>query len=661
MEGPKFLKQKYNNIQNTEEVEKAKKRTEIREGVKMSQKPEDKIQNYLDRFKEITEREDKEELTDEENEKLKNRGIRALKKVLMDKYVMTEETIPESYFAREARIHREMGRGDVDITEEWKKEKSEVVIDGQKESLESWLDYLASPEAGYPDWFTYFAFRSMLSLGTWDKENKRFTKRTKETTAPYPPLDREALALVWDGLEAKYKGDDIEDEDFQKLLQSENFGKLYAYALEQKQTKYNPEIITGKWVQYEQGSDPTALQDTLDHDTGWCIHIEAEASLYLQSGSVRVYYSNDHFGQAAIPRLAIVEKNNRITEIRGVAPDENIDPYIYPILNEELNRLGPKGETYQKASADMKQLTAIERKNQQSENLTAEEIKFLYEIDNDIIGFGDQKDPRIEEIQETRNIKEDLAPVFNCREDQISLTEEEALSGDIVYHYGDLDLSDFTSAEGLTTLPEIVAGNLNLRGLTSPEGLDLSKTTIGGDLSLKGLTSAKGLDLSNTTIGQDLSLGGLTSPEGLDLSKTTIGRNLYLNGLTSPEGLDLSKTTIGRNLYLNGLTSPEVLDLSKMTIGGSLYLWDLTSPEELDLSKMTIGGDLDLNRLTSAKGLDLSNTTIAGDLDLRGLTSPEGLDLSNTTIAGDLDLRGLTSAERDKLREQYPNLNIVPD
>ena len=122
-----------------------------------------------------------------------------------------------------------LGHGDVDITEERRKELSEVVIKEQKDSLESWLDYLTAPEAGYyPDWFTYFAFRSMLSLGTWDKENKRFTKRTKETTAPYPPLNREALALVWDGLEAKYKGDNIGDENFQKLLQSENFGKLYA-------------------------------------------------------------------------------------------------------------------------------------------------------------------------------------------------------------------------------------------------------------------------------------------------------------------------------------------------------------------------------------------------------------------------------------------------
>lgn len=63
------------------------------------------------------------------------------------------------------------------------------------------------------------------------------------------------------------------------------------------------------------------------------------------------------------------------------------------------------------------------------------------------------------------------------------------MSGDISYHYGDLDLSDLTSAEGLE-LPETVGGDLYLRSLTSAEGLKLPKS-VGRDLNLSGLTSAE--------------------------------------------------------------------------------------------------------------------------------------------------------------------------
>ena len=163
--------------------------------------------------------------------------------------------------------------------------------------------------------------------------------------------------MVLDGLDKKYQKAEIADEDFKKLLQGENFGKIYAYTLNQAylESGHNPEIITGKWIEYEQESDPTTLTNTLQgHGTGWCIAGESTARSYLKKSSVRVCYSNDPLGQATVPRLAVVEKNDQITEIRGIESDQNVDQHIQPILDEELNRLGSKGETYQKASADMK-------------------------------------------------------------------------------------------------------------------------------------------------------------------------------------------------------------------------------------------------------------------------------------------------------------------
>lgn len=102
-------------------------------------------------------------------------------------------------------------------------------------------------------------------------------------------------------------------------------------------------------------------------------------------------------------------------------------------------------------------------------NLTKDDLRFLYEIDSPIEGFGYKKDPRIEELLDGRNKKEDLASVFDCQLGQISLTKEEALSGDIVFHNGDLHLESLTSAEGLTLPKTIGFGNLYLNNLTSAD------------------------------------------------------------------------------------------------------------------------------------------------------------------------------------------------
>ena len=201
--------------------------------------------------------------------------------------------------------------------------------------------------------------------------------------------------------------------------------------------------------------------------------------------------------------------------------------------------------------------TEIDKKNTAGDELTKEDLRFLYEIDSKIQGFGYQEDPRVEEIQERRNAKEDISLVTGFKKEEISLTQEEALGGDIKYHYGNLNLTSLTSAEDLK-LPDTL-GKLDLRNLISAEGLKLPDT-FNGDLDLSGLISAEGLKLPHTSNG-DLYLNGLTSVEGLKLPNTFNG-DLDLSGLTSAEGLKLPDTFNG-DLYLNRLTSARKKKLRK--------------------------------------------------------------------------------------------------
>ena len=44
------------------------------------------------------------------------------------------------------------------------------------------------------------AMCTLTKLGTYDKDKSEFQKRSRDTTAPYPELNREALAYVYDVL-----------------------------------------------------------------------------------------------------------------------------------------------------------------------------------------------------------------------------------------------------------------------------------------------------------------------------------------------------------------------------------------------------------------------------------------------------------------------------
>ncbi|MDQ3159161.1 MAG: hypothetical protein M3P98_03460 [bacterium] len=581
-------------------------------------------------------------------------GEETRKQAQIAKRIIGEDDIPESYFEQQRRIAREQGHGDIEITKEMREQMAEAVRADQTASLERWVDYVNHPDANYPGWFRYFTIRNVLKMSDFDKAKGEFRKRSQQTTAPYPDLNREALAYVYDTLNKDPKTHD--DEQLRKLAQGGNFAKLYAHAIKEV-TPASAELkdtIEGSWTKFDQSDDPdkakelaTSLQG---HGTGWCTAGESTAELQLRGGDFYVYYSKDEEGNETIPRIAVRMENGVVAEVRGINPSQELESVMADTTMEKLKDL-PGGEQYVQKAEDMKRLTAID--NKLSENpdaeLSKEELTFLYEIDHQVEGFGYQKDPRIELIRSRRDNRSDIAVALDISPEQVSLTKEEALSGNAVYHYGDLDLAGLTSAEGLT-LPTSVGGDLDLIRLTSAEGLTLP-TSVGGHLDLRRLTSAEGLTLP-TSVGGILNLDRLTSAEGLTLPES-VGGGLYLGNLTSAEGLTLP-TSVGGYLDLARLTSAEGLTLPT-SVGGYLNLAGLTSAEGLTLPT-SVGGILDLRNLTSAEGLTLP-TSVGGDLDLRNLTTAEGLTLP-TSVGGHLNLTSLTSADREHLIQLHPDLYI---
>lgn len=423
-----FLKNKY-DLHKAPEVERAAKRTSVRTGEKPVQRVEDRMQNYLDRFKEIIDRPD---------EARRERGLEALKQILHNKFVIKPEEMPESYFTNQQRLARELGHGEVEINQQTRKELAEVIVTDQQGSLDNWIDYLSSKDATYPDWLKYYTFRSILNMGAYDKERHVFGTRSKGTTKPFPDINREALAYVLDAVEKKYKKDGGEintDEEFTKLLQGENFAKLYAYAIEKvtPASKEALENVQGEWVKYAQGSDHMTLVKSLQgHGTGWCTAGESTAKSQLENGDFYVFYSLNESGQPKIPRAAIRMQGGSIAEVRGIAAEQNLDPQIGGVVREKLAEFSD-GEIYSKKSADMKRLTEIDNKAKQTQELSKDDLVFIYEINSKIEGFGYQRDPRIAEIMATRNSKEDAPIVLDCAPEQVAWSEQEIDGNTKVY------------------------------------------------------------------------------------------------------------------------------------------------------------------------------------------------------------------------------------
>ena len=615
----------YSNLHNSDRVLKASN---------VSDKKRERLLKYFERL---------EELHNKVSETKSVNGEKLLKSFYYDLYVIKPENIPDAYFQNQVRLARERGYGNIELTEEDKRRITEEVIDDQKKSLDKWIEYFLYDEESksYGMWEKYWVFQGLQNLGKYDKETSKFSKRDKTTVYPFPPVEREyiftTLKLMEDFLKDK-KG----EEDIKQALSTGNFKLLYEYVIKQSFLKgeHQSNSDDGKWIKYEQGSDYNILRDSLQgYYTGWCTAAgENFAKDQLAGGDFYVYYSLDEHGEAKVPRIAIrMDGKDKIGEIRGIADNQNMEPEMMPILEEKLKEF-PDKDKYLKKEHDMKLLTLIDKKVNNNIELNVDELKFLYEIDSKITGFGYRKDPRIEEIKRKRNERRDYSLIFNVKEEEVALSQEEYLNNPEKFKFclGSIDLSSLTSAEGLV-LPESIGGTIDLRSLTSAEGLVLPKS-IGGGIDLDSLTSAEGLVLPES-IGGGIVLRSLTSAEGLVLPESIDG-NIVLRSLTSAEGLVLPES-IGGSIDLRSLTSAEGLVLPE-SIGGKIYLNSLTSADGLVLPE-SIGGSIVLNSLTSAVGLVLPQH-VDGDIYLNSLTSADGLVLPES-IGGNIILDSLTSAD----------------
>lgn len=587
------------------------------------------IKEYLERLDSIHRR-----VTDT------GRHSKLLREMYHNKYIIRPEDIPESYYKHQQEIALENGYGYLEITNDLKYQYQQQIINEQKSSLDVWINYFLSKDANiYPFWAKYWAFQGMLKLGVYDKETMGFTRRTKGTIAPFIDLNREALAISIDLVINSFNGQAIDDKKLNELVKSGSFGKIYSYVINfvVNDTKHKNEETqknNGIWIKYKQGSDYMPLVNSLrGHNTGWCTAGEYIAKEQLANGDFYVYYTLDENNEYKIPRVAIRMEFGEIAEIRGIEDNQNIEEEMESIVEEKVKEF-PDSERYYEKIDDMKLLTKIHRKHMNGEELTKEELIFLYEINDQILGFGYYDDPRISEIKSARNKRKDLSVILDCSEDEVEYIASNANSK-TKFFYGDFMVRSLLHLENFKFPNHILHGDFCLPNVSYLSNVTLPES-VDGMVDLNSLETANNLTFPKQ-ISLDLILSDLKNAEGL-IFPESIGGSLYLSSLKDSKGLIIPEA-LTCSIYFKrlenayGLVIPPNLKFVMFT--------SLTNVNGLFLPENFNGG-LSFPALTSAKGLVLP-TFMSGGLDLCSLISCEGLVLPEAVDS--LNLDSLTNVE----------------
>ncbi len=416
-----------------------------------------------------------------------------IKKIYHRDYITgTDDDSVMRKLRHDAQIAENQGHGMAEdimqrVNEKVVEQTRETIQQDQEQSLDAWIDYLTSDDATYPMWFKYYVFRNITKLAELDKEKGEFPKRSKSTTAGFPEINREALAYMEDSLARHYGLKNLDpnnpeteiDPQMKELLDKDaNFAKLYKRAIDYAAPKTieNLDVTDGVWVKFDQTNDPEQgkkLANSLHgYGTGWCTAGEGTAQSQLAGGDFYVYYTKSEDGQYSVPRVAIRMQNHSIAEVRGIEADQNLEGDLVPIAEAKMNEVDPQGaEAYKKKAEDMRRLTNIYTRHKDSGELTKEDLRFIYEMDKPIEGFGYQTDPRIEQILKSRDFMGDLEITYG-KSNQAEILDAMLEHGDYDFLTNNIRFFDELNNTTAQQLIDTGQGRLVAKNLYKFQGLD---------------------------------------------------------------------------------------------------------------------------------------------------------------------------------------------
>ena len=351
--------------------------------------------------------------------------------------VMDYEDIPDAYWKQQEQILRDNGQGR-ELSRYEKKILADDLIDKQRQSITSWANYLSDKNCPYPLWFKVYAFDGISKMSNaLNLDDADYSRRDNTTALSFPKLNAEILAKVYRQINDFYGVDkkdwlskNSDDEKLVSLVKSANFPKLYAKELVDTKvilkTPERTEDVRGDWFEYKLGDEEEIAN--LAEGTRWCVVDPNVAHNYLVYGeyghskstgvdkesnskakfiifrledpnSPRVFASN---GSASI-RL---DPNGIVDEVSGLNDGQAVEDALVPIVKEKALSL-PGGEKYLQKFDDKQALIRLDKKMEKGEDLTKEELAFLYELDRPIATLDtyNEEDPRIPELKEKYDLE----------------------------------------------------------------------------------------------------------------------------------------------------------------------------------------------------------------------------------------------------------------
>lgn len=178
----------------------------------------------------------------------------------------------------------------------------------------------------------------------------------------------------------------------------------------------------------------------LEEESMYMDHCVGTSTSYInkiKKGDVEIFSFRNKASHEPVVTIEYNRRTRNILQIKSIADtipklSDTFSRDLIEAIGMLTNTHDDSGEMREirgKELAHLKLLLELDDKFERGESFTREDLIFLYEIDEPIIGFdAEQKEPLIQELRNSTIIEEDMLVIFECTKDQIAHVPSEITS-----------------------------------------------------------------------------------------------------------------------------------------------------------------------------------------------------------------------------------------
>jgi hypothetical protein len=335
-----------------------------------------------------------------------------------------------------------------------------------EDSFERWFNFF-STKSSISISLRYYIFRQMIEHTEYNQAKGYYEKRAADTRGSLPDYDEHAVSLLAQTITNAFTKKKEEMSPAEKVFFEERkFGKLYGECIN---TVYDErcsrEVTEGEWVEFDENDIQKLTESLQGQRVSWCVKNTGSAKSYLsdQNKKVFVYYSNDNDGAPTVPRIIFsINEERRIHEIEGVLGYKSIESSLLSVLEKVIEQMRIKKDSSLRLCVQrLRNVHSFVNRSRKREVFGKIEIEMLHDLDERRY-FGNLLHPEVKTLLSQRDKRSDMAKLFECAPEEVSLSKEEVFEEGKKVHVGDVEFSPEEVCE--KKFPRLWYGTITIKG-----------------------------------------------------------------------------------------------------------------------------------------------------------------------------------------------------